>query len=237
MNEDTQLFVPTLNKQGYALPNLDPFSKKFTEYAKGQFLEIGAAFGYTTLKALENGSEVTANDLDERHLEYLKTQAAVLGYLKLKTIAAEFPIGLSFPTQSFRKILISRVLHFFAGEKIKQSLKQVYDWLEPNGELYVICETTYSTNWKTFIPEYQKRKEAGEVYPGEITNPTHWERSWSENLPSFVHWQDKESLTHLLKEAGFEVIEVDYINRSGQFPDELLLDGRESVGIIGRRPV
>ncbi|MGB0893810.1 MAG: class I SAM-dependent methyltransferase [Parashewanella sp.] len=236
MSEEMPLFVPTLNKQGYAAPYLDPFSLKFTEYAEGQFLEIGAAFGYATIQALSNGAKVIANDMDERHLQHIEEAADKYGYTEVETIAAEFAKNLSFPEKSFRKILISRVLHFFSGEKIKQSLKQVYDWLEPNGELYVVCETTFLTNWKTFIPEYQKRKEEGRPFPGEIDDPRNWEQNWSDNLPDFVHWLDIDPLVALLEEAGFEVVEVDYINRSGQFPESLLLDGRESVGIIGRRP-
>ncbi|MBM7074628.1 class I SAM-dependent methyltransferase [Shewanella sp. 202IG2-18] len=235
MTEEMPLFVPTLNKQGYAAPHLDPFSIKFTEYADGQFLEIGAAFGYATMKALENGAKVIANDMDIRHLEHLEDAASKLGYSELETLAAEFPHEMSFTAKSFRKILISRVLHFFSGEQIKASLQQIYDWLEPNGELYVVCETTFLTNWLSFIPEYEKRKAEGKAFPGEITNPKHWEKSWSDNLPDFVHWLDTESLTALFEEAGFEVLEVDYINRKGQFPDSLLLDGPESVGIIGRR--
>ncbi len=45
MSSDNQLLVPTLNQQGYATVNIDPFSEKFTQYADGQYLEIGAAFG------------------------------------------------------------------------------------------------------------------------------------------------------------------------------------------------
>ena len=235
MAEDNQLFVPTLNQQGYATVNIDPFSQKFTEYADGTFLEIGAAFGYTTLKALENGATVIANDMDDRHLKALSETAKEKGLNKLQTIAAQFPSGLNFDVESFRKILICRVLHFFSGEDIKQALKKVHNWLEVGGELYVVCETTFLTNWQKFIPEYENRKKAGVTFPGEIDDPKHWENTWSDNLPEFVHWLDVDTLTDLFLEAGFEVVEVDYINRAGQFPSSLLLDGRESVGIIGRR--
>ncbi len=174
--------------------------------------------------------------MDERHLVELEETAKERGFTKLKTIAAKFPSGLNFAANSFRKILICRVLHFFKGKDIKSSLKEVYDWLEPGGELYVVCETTYLTNWRTFIPEYEKRKAEGEAYLGEITDPKNWENTWSDNLPEFVHWLDTEILTRLFEEAGFDVVEVGYINRAGQFPESLLLNGRESVGIIGRRP-
>ncbi|RLV58250.1 class I SAM-dependent methyltransferase [Parashewanella curva] len=236
MNDETPLFVPTLNKQGYAAPNLDPFSIKFTQFAEGQFLEIGAAFGYATLEALKNGASVTANDMDARHLDELEAKAESIGFTKLETITGEFPNQLDFEEKQFSKILISRVLHFFTGEDIQAALTHAYNWLKPGGELYVVCETTYLTNWLSFIPEYEKRKANGVAFPGEIDDPKHWEKSWSDNLPEFVHWLDIEPLRQLFEQAGFEVVELDYINRAGQFPESLLLDGRESVGIIGRRP-
>ena len=235
MNEEMPLFVPTLNKKGYAAPYLDPFSLKFTEYAEGQFLEIGAAFGYATMQALANGAKVIANDMDIRHLEHLEAAASKLGYTRVETLAAEFPNEMNFPSKSFRKILISRVLHFFSGEKIKAALKQVHEWLEPNGELYVVCETTFLTDWLSFIPEYEKRKAEGQTFPGEIYDPKSWEQNWTDHLPDFMHFLDEDVLATLFEEAGFDVVEVGYINRKGQFPDSLLLDGRESVGIIGRR--
>ena len=235
MNDDSQLFKPTLNKQGYAMVNLDPFSEQFTQYADGQFLEIGAAYGFTTLKALENGNCIVANDLEPRHLEELNATAKDRGFTKLKTIAAEFPSGLNFEQQSFRKILICRVLHFFKGKDIKEALKLAHDWLKIGGELYVVCETTYLTNWAKFIPEYERRKARNYPFPGEIDDPENWENTWSYNLPEFVHWLDIEPLRSLFEEVGFEVIKANYIDRAGQFPDSILLDGRESVGIIGKR--
>ena len=92
MSEDIELFVPTLNQQGYATVNMDPFSEKFTQYTNGQFLEIGAAFGYTTLKALENSANVIANDLETRHLRVHEHSAKKRGFNQLKTITAAFPI-------------------------------------------------------------------------------------------------------------------------------------------------
>ena len=230
------LFVPTLNNQGYAAVKLDQFSERFTEYSEGQYLEIGAAYGYAAIEALKNGVDFIANDLDKRHLQHLEKEANRLGYTNLTIIAGEFPAALNFKPKSFRKILLSRVLHFFSGKEIKQALQTLYEWLEPEGELYVTCETTFLGNWTSFIPEYQKRIEQGIAYPGEIDNPSQWENTYSHNFSQFIHFLDKDVLSRLFEEAGLEIIEVKYINRSGQFPEDLLLDGRESVGIIGKRP-
>lgn len=233
--ENNAFFVPTLNKQGFAAVYLDRFSKKFTEFEEGEFLEIGAAFGYTTLEALSNGASVTANDLEVNHLLHLEKEAKLKGFDRLKTVAGEFPNQLVFQENRFKKILISRVLHFFTGQQIKNALQTVVYWLQPGGEVIIVCETPYLKNWTSFLDEYKERSRSGIEFPGEISNPQYWENNRTENLPVFVHWLDKDILETLVIGSGLEVVDVAYIDRSGQFPSDLLLDGRESVGIIGRK--
>ncbi|RLV58040.1 class I SAM-dependent methyltransferase [Parashewanella curva] len=218
-----------------AVPNLDPFSTKFTEFAEGEFLEIGAAYGYATLKALENGASVTANDIDERHLQQLIENAHQKGYTKLTTSLGSFPSELNYQENQFSKILISRVLHFYTGEKMLELLKVLKSWLQPKGSLYIVCETNHLSNWKAFFPEYQRRLDAGLKYPGEVYNPQQWEEGWSDNIPEFIHLVDLPVLKQLVIEAGFKIVEADYIDRKGQFPESLLLDGRESVGVIAEK--
>ena len=75
MSAMQDLFVPTLNNQGYAAVKLDRFSERFAEYSEGQFLEIGAAYGYAAIEALKNGEDFIANDLDKRHLQHLEKEA------------------------------------------------------------------------------------------------------------------------------------------------------------------
>jgi SAM-dependent methyltransferase len=233
--ENLNLFVPTLNKQGFAATNLDRFSKEFTSFEDGDFLEIGAAFGYATLKALENGACVTANDTDSGHLKHIKNVAEKRGFNKLNIAQGSFPEQLEFPDNTFQKILISRVLHFFTGQQIQSAMKTINKWLKPNGKVFIVCETPYLKNWTLFSPEYEKRKQDGIIFPGEITCPKNWENNRTENLPEFVHWLDKETLVKLVSDSGLEIIGASYIDRSGQFPHDLLLDGRESVGIIGKK--
>ena len=233
--QNEKLFVPTLNKQGFAATNLDPFSEEFTLFEEGEFLEVGAAFGFTTLKALSNGATVTANDIDQGHLNYIKDQAVRRGFNDLTTVLGAFPMQIQFSENYFQKILISRVLHFFTGSQIEKAIEVAYNWIRPKGKLFIICETPFLRNWSSFIPEYEKRKEAGVLYPGEITTPKDWENNRTGNLPKFVHWLDKETLEKVVRNNGFKVINSEYIDRAGQFPSDLLLDGRESVGLIGEK--
>ena len=46
----------------------------------------------------------------------------------------------------------------------------------------------------------------------------------------------KEVLEKVLCKTKFEIEHLSYIDRLGQFPNDLLLDGRESVGVIAVKP-
>ncbi|MCO1454212.1 SAM-dependent methyltransferase, partial [Legionella pneumophila] len=69
--------------------------------------------------------------------------------------------------------------------------------------------------------------------PGEITEPAKYESSGrASSLPKFVHWITKEVLDRSLVKSGFTIEHSEYINRKGQFPEDLLLPeyGKESIG-------
>ncbi|NDD72166.1 MAG: class I SAM-dependent methyltransferase, partial [Actinobacteria bacterium] len=55
------------------------------------------------------------------------------------------------------------------------------------------------------------------------------------NLPKAMHFLDPEVLTRVFREGGFQVEEASVFARP-EFPDDLRLDGRESVGLIGVKP-
>ena len=231
----SELFIPTLNQQGFAVPQLDRFSKRFTQPTSGTLLEIGAAFGFATLEALANGARVFANDLDERHLQCIAEEAKRKNFSRLTTVQGHFPNQLNFKNEKFEKILVSRVLHFFTGKQIQHSLRYLYDWLTVGGELIVVCDTIYFEHWEAVYPEFISRKRAKKEFPGEFYEPLKHADKWGKHLPDFYHFLDVESLTLLFEQAGFEVLDAGFINRAKQFPKEMLYDGRESVGIVGRK--
>ena len=70
------VFVQTLNSMGYMASSLDAVSKQFIRSCKPQsvVLDIGAAYGVAALEALKNGAHVVANDIDDRHLNILKSR-------------------------------------------------------------------------------------------------------------------------------------------------------------------
>ena len=253
--ETTGIFVKTHNPfGGFTTTPCDSVSQQFIEHAAsvaqtgGRILEIGAAFGAATLEALDKGVTVFCNDIEPENLavvrnRYIETsengteRSATGDSDKLILIPGALPdelIGL--PKESFDAILICRVLHFFTGEKIVESLALLSTLLAPNGKIYIVCETPFLKNWQPFIPEFNKRIAENVEWPGEITNPAEFENSGrAASLPKFVHWITKEVLDRSLSKANFTIESSAYINRAGQFPDDLLLPeyGKESIGAIG----
>ena len=237
MNQITSqdgVFIATLNQMGYMTTFLDPYSQGFVDYAAGcqaWCLEIGAAFGVATLAALERGAKIIANDLDERHLDHIAKHCpkAQLPYLKL--VAGAFPQNISFADHSVAAILISRVLHFFSGEQIRAALQVCYRWLKPDGRLYIVAETPYLGNWKKFIPIYERRKAEKHMWPGWIEDVSLFAASRVAQLPKQIHFLDKEVLERELTRANFKNVRIEHLNRN-EFPEDLRLDGRESVAAL-----
>ena len=250
------IFTKTHNPfGGFTTAPCDPISQQFIEHAaiaaqsSGKLLEIGAGFGAATLEALAKGATVFCNDIDAENLAVVRkrfleteqgqTESITGDHSKLVLIPGELPhelIGL--PENFFDAILICRVLHFFTGAKIDESLALMSKLLAPGGKIYIVCETPFLKNWQRFILEFQNRVERNVEWPGEITNPADYESSGrAASLPKFVHWITKEVLERSLVRAGLAVEHSAYINRAGQFPDDLLLpeQGKESVGAIGMK--
>lgn len=233
-------FVPTLNKTGYMTSTLDPFSSQFVERV-GNFskpiLEVGSAYGVAALPALKNGATVIANDLDPRHLRILISKVPASDLARLRILDGSFPEELmgEIPPGSLDGCLVARVFHFFSGEKIIAAVRTIYEWLAPGGELTVVGETPYLSNWQSFIPVFEARRQKGELWPGWVEDPKQFAPERAKFLPAEMHLLDLEVLRRIFSQIGFEIQEAAYLNRT-DFPPDMRLDGRESVGIRGIKP-
>lgn len=170
--EVTGLFTKTHNPfGGFTTTPCDPVSQQFIAHAAlsaengVRVLEIGAAFGAATLEALAKGATVFCNDIDAENLavvrqRFIETADDQNGSItgdnsKLVLVPGELPnelIGL--PEKHFDAILICRVLHFFSGAKIEESLALLSHLLTHKGKIYIVCETPFLKNWQRFIPEF-----------------------------------------------------------------------------------
>jgi hypothetical protein len=227
-------FVKTLNNMGYMTSTRDPFSNKFISFsskAKRPVLEIGAAYGIASIPAIELGATVIANDIDSRHLDILKARVEPEMHSRLRLVPGSFPEELDFEPESLDGVLIARVLHFFTGERIESSAKKLHTWLARRGKVFVVAETPYLRNFQSFIPLYEKRVKEGHFWPGFIDDVMQVAPERGQFLPKQMHFLDPNVLTRIFGSNGFD-IEACYTISRHDFPEDIQLDGRESVGIV-----
>ena len=242
MSEDIHIpppndgWIPTLNKMGFMTTTLDPVSVSFTKFATqapGPALEIGAAYGIATLEALKQGAKVIANDIDERHLKLLEEQVPDEQKSNLTLKAGKFPTDLDFNKESVGAILICRVMHFFDGSQVDESVKKIATWLAPGGKAFVVCDSPYSKTMRKFIPEFEKNKNMGKNWPGfcenihDICDPPELKNA----LPPKMHFFTPDILKDAFERAGMRVEFAETMARP-DFPAMLRYDGRESTGLI-----
>jgi hypothetical protein len=230
-------FVKTLNNMGYMTSGLDAYSQAFVEFAPsapGPVLDIGAAYGVASLAALSNGAHVIANDIDERHLEILRARARPQLQSRLTLIPGSFPDGIDFTPGSVGAVLICRVMHFFDGAMIERAAAKAMRWLAPGGKVFAVGETPYIGTAKGFFPTYQARVKAGDPWPGIVENVSAHDPKRAGNLPSRMHLLDEATLKRVFTGAGFVIEKLGTFARP-EFPPDIQLDGRESVGLIARK--
>ncbi|ALA26714.1 class I SAM-dependent methyltransferase [Piscirickettsia salmonis] len=234
MSDEQALFLETHNKTGYIATQLDPFTRKFIAYSSNcqrAVMEVGAGFGFASEKALNEGAYVICNDLEVSHLDKLKEKHKT--NRRLSVLPGNILTDIKIEENSLDAILVSRVLHFFSPKELNQFITKITKWLCNGGRVYAVVETPYLKNWQKFIPEFNARVEEGHEWPGLIETPAEYETSGrAASLPKLVHWFDEKTLRKPFEAHGFEILQCENFSRTGMFPDDLLLDGRESVGII-----
>lgn len=228
-------FVKTVNGMGYMTTSIDPISQQFIarcHAVKGNHLEIGAAYGNTALRALNQGSMLYVNDIDQRHLDIFARSVPEGLQENFRLLPGKFPSELNIPEHSLASVLIARVLHFFDGHELEHAAQQVRRWLQPGGKLYIVCETPYLKNFTAFIPVYEARRKAQDPWPGRIDNVQAFAPDRGKALPTFMHFLDPDVLQRVFSQAGFCTEQATLLART-DFPQDLQLDGRESVGYVG----
>jgi SAM-dependent methyltransferase len=235
--------VATLNGTGFMFEVRDRFADAFIRDA-GQLgsqgipvLEVGCAYGVSTLPALEAGAHITASDLDPRHLDILrgKVPRHLLGNLEL--VAGALP-HIDFPPAKYGAILCSRVLHFLEGDDIDLSVRKMASWLAPGGRLYLVADTPYGI-WRRKIPEFETGKASGARWPGMMVGLHNYLPSSGAPVkpiekPPFMNTLDPELLARTCREAGLTVTDAAFISRD-DFKGLGRMDGRENAGVIAVR--
>jgi SAM-dependent methyltransferase len=232
------MMIPTLDRQGWIWLYRDEITKAYIDYAadtKGLMLEIGAGYGDIVLEVLEKGARVIADEISEGQLEIIQRRAAERGLSVLEFVKAEFPGELDLPGDTIDGILTSRVFHFFTGERIRESLRKIHDWLTPGGKVFIVTDSVYRTIFKELIPVYEKNVADGVEWPGwteDVRRFVPQGRLDPETQPLAMNFLDPRIVRRELTIAGFET-EVSSFFKYPAEPDFARLDGREIVGAIG----
>lgn len=153
----------------------------------------------------------------------------------MEVIKAEFPEKLDLPGNTIDGILISRVFHFFAGARIRESLRKIQSWLRPGGKVFIVTDSVYRTIFKELIPQYEKNVADGVEWPGwvdDVRRLVPKGRIDPETQPLAMNLTDPALIRRELVLAGFDV-EVSSFFKYAAEPDYARLDGREITGAIG----
>ena len=243
----------TLNRMGYEATSpdtWDPITKLWIRFGastlKGPprlLLNVGCAFGSSSVKAATVGAKVICNDLDERHLtalsvsvpEELKAQFVFLpgDYCADCTLRDLKQAG------SVDAILLSRVLHFFSPEQFQRALKISYDLLRSGGRIYIVTSSPYLKSLQNLSAMFEYKKKRGYRWPGYLDGQTdkvsHYFPSAKNRYPESMNFVDPDILTREVELAGFSVKRPAYYLTDIALPKEHLLDGRELVGIVAEK--
>jgi SAM-dependent methyltransferase len=231
--------VPTMNDKGFMFEVLDEYADDFIQTAGASndaALEIGCAYGVATIAALQAGATITACDMDQRHLDVLRSRIDDKLAEQLTLQTGTLP-DIDLPEAHFGSLLCSRVLHFLTGEEIERSVQNMFRWLKPGGRLYLIADTPFGI-WRNFIPTWDENIAAGERWPGFMLKPVNYlpyEPSSEDIGPPIMNLMVPDLLRRTCEESGFEVTRTSFIDRS-DFGDRGKMDGRENCGVAAIKP-
>ena len=228
---------------GWASDQLNEVSLQFAEFCRvgnckeeSPALDIGAAYGTASLEALRVGAWLIANDLDAGHLEELERRAVQQGFKNLRIKHGRYPRQIHFEPCTLGAVHASNIFHFLTGNQLSEGVRAIARWLRPGGKLFVQAATPYQAAFAGFIPEYERRLESGVKWPGWVEKISQYSNHKKLGvMPASIHLLDDRVLPSLVESAGL-IVERVWLYQRADFPKELRLDGRESLGLVAVKP-
>jgi len=233
-------FYVTLNKMGYMLVKPDVINQAFIDFSsaeKSPVLDIGCAYGVSTIPTLLKGAHVIANDLDAHHLEILRSKVPLehLGRLQIKK--GRMPEDLDFPEKSLEAILASRVLNFVHPDKLKGCFSLIHKWLKPGGKFFYLGGTPFMGTFSRFREKYEENKRKNLPWPGFIEDIPTYALQRAHHLPLFINLLDEENVRKLMTDSGFRIEYINFVSAEEAHPEDMKCDGREHLGVIGVKEI
>ena len=208
--------IATKNNMGWAISPDDEYVNSFINYSAEispiSSMEIGAAYGFVSVKALEKGAHLIVNDLCEEHLIDMQKNLSIDFKNFVQFMPGNF-LSLELEPESVGAILIARVLHMLDEKDLEKAVQLVSEWLKPGGKVFITTATPYSNDLIKFLPVYENRKKTGVKNPGMITDLRQWLDIDNNNLPQSMQVFDLDILIDILNEKGFSILQASYIDR------------------------
>jgi len=233
--------IPTLNRKGFMNETLNQVSEAFVDYASTcafQLLDMGCAYGVATLPALAAGANVTACDMDVRHVEILQSRVPQAQRAQLTPCVGEMP-QIEFIRETFGAVHCARLVHFLTPEDVRLAFEQMAKWLRPGGKLFLVSDTPYAGYWSATVPDYLERKAAGEEWPGFIADTRPLLRPDSRKAqsdgPFHLNPMDPDILVREAERAGLIVEEARFLPSVSKAERERPLS-KNQAGVIAVKP-
>lgn len=238
----------TKNAKGFMHP-VTIIGKEFAFFSKTAtpVADIGCAYGNTVLEALDQGAQqVIACDMEQQHLSILLEQLTESEKPRVTLKLGKLPNKFDFAPNSLAGIHASLVLPYLTEKELDQSLLNFYQWLKPDGKLFILCYTIFIKELVNphFEAEYKKRKEEGKKWPGYFEDFNKY--SYTDGVPSeqdtsafpvALHFFDIDTLVRALQDLNFVIESAEYLDgKTNGAVEETWHDGRELMGVIARKP-
>ncbi|MCF7791033.1 MAG: class I SAM-dependent methyltransferase [Victivallales bacterium] len=232
-------FQETHNQLGATFP-VNSFSQSFIDFAghpNKKSLDIGACYGVNTIPVLMRNGKITANDINEIHLQSIEKSTPPEFRKNLKILHAPFPDGFSMlEDEAFDAILVSHVLHFLNITDLITGIKTLYRLINPGGKVFTQTFSPFTYRTRHFIPVYQARKALGDPFPGYIEDCSKWglNQPGLPEIKPLINYLDLDTIRKIFKQSGFKIEFADYIPLPDSEPvkQKYAYDNREWTGVI-----
>lgn len=158
-------------------------------------LDIGAGSGVISIPFAKKTKQVTAVDISDKLLSEMKS---IQNITLIEGDARE----LNFDSQSFDKIVIYFAIQHFTEEETTQLLQKCYNWLKPNGILYIGDIPDNSLKFNFFNNQERQKDYFNSLLTSKPIIGTWFQKDFFEYLGNFLGFSKSQIISQ----------DVSYIN-------------------------